>query len=354
MNVTYRSGTLKSSRTEALVLFVPEGAAALNAALAPLRKVLGARLNRVLALENFTGKASTVCAFLTDGKLPSARVILAGLGKPERISAETFRRAASLSASSAQAKKIKLLTFVLPVGDAGGGLSPAAAAKALAEGALLGTYRYDKYLTGDAKKKRTLARVELLGADDREAGAVRKAIREAAIVCEAVRLARDLENAPPNELYPETLALAARESGAKHGFRVTVWDEKKIRQAAFGGLLAVSAGSDRPPRFIVMEHNAGSKELETIVLVGKGVTFDAGGISIKPSSGMAEMKMDMSGAAAVIGAMEAATRLNLPVRLVGLVPATENLLGGSAMRPGDIITHYGGTTSEVEIGRAHV
>jgi leucyl aminopeptidase len=355
MNVTYRTGTLKSSRTGGLVVFVPEGSPAFATALAPLRKILGARLNRVLGLENFTGKAGTVCSLLTEGKLPAPRVLLAGLGAPGRITLETYRRAASAAATAGQAKKTSDLTFVLPLSGMGAVAappSPAAVAGALAEGALLGTYRYDKYLTGDAGKKRTLVRIEVLGGtDDRDATAIRKALRAAAIVCDAVRLARDLENAPPNELYPETLAAAARESGAKHGFRVTVWDEKRIRQAGFGGLAAVSAGSERPPRFIVMEHNAGQdkiKGLETIVLVGKGVTFDAGGISIKPASGMAEMKMDMSGAAAVIGVMEAASRLDLPVRLVGLVPSTENLLGGAAMRPGDIITHYGGTTSEVD------
>jgi len=133
-----------------------------------------------------------------------------------------------------------------------------------------------------------------------------------------------------------------------HGYRVTVWDKQRIEQAKFGGLLGVSAGSTRPPRFIILEHSGGQKNLNTIVLVGKGVTFDAGGISIKPASGMAEMKMDMSGAAAVIGTLEVASRLKLPIHLVGLIPATENLLGGSAMKPGDIITHYGGKTSEVD------
>jgi leucyl aminopeptidase len=127
-----------------------------------------------------------------------------------------------------------------------------------------------------------------------------------------------------------------------------VWDKKKIEQMKFGGLLAVNSGSDRPPRFLILEHNAGNKNLPTVVLVGKGITFDAGGISIKPASGMAEMKMDMSGAAAVIGTVEAATRLGLPLHIVGLIPSTENLLGGSAMRPGDVVTHYGGKTSEVD------
>jgi len=182
----------------------------------------------------------------------------------------------------------------------------------------------------------------------REQAAIRRSISRASTVCASVILARDLENAPGNEIYPETLAAAARTAGARSGFRVTVWDEKRLRSTGFGGLLAVNSGSDRPARFIIMERNGGVKGLETIVLVGKGVTFDSGGISIKPAGGMGEMKMDMSGAAAVIGTMEAASRLKLPVHLVGLVPTTENLLGGSAMRPGDIITHYGGTTSEVD------
>jgi leucyl aminopeptidase len=163
-----------------------------------------------------------------------------------------------------------------------------------------------------------------------------------------VYLARDLENAPGNEIYPETLAATAQQSVKKYGYRCEVWDKKKIETMGFGGLLAVNSGSTRPPRFIILEYNAGRKDLETVVLVGKGITFDSGGISIKPASGMAEMKMDMSGAAAVIGTLEASARLKLPVHLVGLIPTTENMPSGSSMRPGDIITHYGGKTSEVD------
>ncbi len=350
MNISYQKGTLKSSRTEALVVFAAEGTAALNASLAPLRKAFGNRLARILALEDFSGKTGTICTFLSEGKLPAARIYLAGVGSPDQLTAERFRRAASLAASGAQAKKLGSVTFLLP-GEFHGRsdpMTPAQVAKALAEGAILGTYRYDRYITENSKKKRSLARVRIIGDSDRDMPAIRKALRETVMICEAVKLARDLENAPPNEIYPETLADAARRSGAKYGYRVNVWDEKRIRQAGFGGLLAVSAGSARPPRFVIMEMNAGVTGLETIVLVGKGVTFDAGGISIKPAAGMAEMKMDMSGAAAVIGTMEAACRLGMPVHLVGLVPTTENLLGGASMRPGDIITHYGGKTSEVD------
>ncbi|HLF14259.1 MAG TPA: leucyl aminopeptidase [Bacteroidota bacterium] len=350
MNIVYQKGTLKSSRTDALVLFAAEGPAALNASLAPLRKVFGNRLARILGLEDFTGKTGTSCSFLSEGKFPAARIFLAGVGKPDQLTAEKIRRAASLAATGAQAKKVGSVTFLLP-GELPGRtdrLTPAQVAKAIAEGVTLGTYRYDKYITEHPENKRSLTSVRIIGETDREMSATRKAIRETGMICDAVKLARDLGNAPPNEIYPETLADAARRSGAKYGYRVIVWDEKRIRQTGFGGLLAVSAGSARPPRFVIMEMNGGVTGLETIVLVGKGVTFDAGGISIKPASGMAEMKMDMSGAAAVIGTMEAACRLKIPVHLVGLVPATENLLGGAAMRPGDIITHYGGKTSEVD------
>ena len=142
----------------------------------------------------------------------------------------------------------------------------------------------------------------------------------------------------------------ARAAGRTSGFSVTVFDEKKIASLNMGGLLGVASGSVKPPRFIVMEYSPRKKRatLPTIVLVGKGVTFDSGGISIKPSANMAEMKMDMSGAAAVIGAMQAASTLRLPVRLVGLVPATENLPGGNALKPGDILRHLNGKTSEID------
>jgi leucyl aminopeptidase len=352
MTVSYRKATLKSARADALVVFVPEGAAAFNVSISPLRKIFGKRLSAVLAMEDFRGKGGTLCPLHSEGRLKARLVLLAGVGTPDRLGVERYRRAASLAAVTARGKRLKTLAFILPEPSApagrsrDGGETAPAVAKALAEGALLGTYRYDRYLTGERKKKQTLTGVTIAGGS--ESPAARKAVREASVVCEAVKLARDLENAPGNELYPETLAAAARASGARHGFRVTVWDEKRIAREGFGGLSAVSAGSARPPRFIVMELNSGAKDLETIVLVGKGVTFDAGGISIKPAGGMSEMKMDMSGAAAVIGAMEAAARLGIRAHLVGLVPATENLLGGSAMRPGDIITHYGGMTSEVD------
>jgi leucyl aminopeptidase len=147
---------------------------------------------------------------------------------------------------------------------------------------------------------------------------------------------------------PETLAASARKSGRRSGFGVRILNEKRIRALHMGGLAGVAAGSHRPPRFIIMEYRGRGARGKPVVLVGKGVTFDSGGISIKPSAGMAEMKMDMSGAAAVIGTMQAAAQLKLPRHLIGLVPATENLPGGSALKPGDILRHLNGMTSEID------
>ena len=221
-------------------------------------------------------------------------------------------------------------------------------AQALIEGAVLSLYKFDRYMTEKENRDVRLRELILFSPDRASLDPARSGIREAGILCEAVTLARNLENAPANEIYPETLAEAARRSARCHGYRAEIWDKKKIERAGFGGLLAVNSGSDKPPRFIILEYNASRRNLDTVVLIGKGITFDSGGISIKPAGGMSEMKMDMSGAAAVIGAIEAAARLNLPVHVVGLISSTENLLGGSAMKPGDIVTHYGGKTSEVD------
>ena len=227
--------------------------------------------------------------------------------------------------------------------------------EALSEGILLGLYRYDKYKTRSDSAPEHLSRISLItDSSSREKGIARGAAR-AAVVCEATCFARDLENAPGNEIYPESLAAAARAAGRRSGFGVKVLDERKIRSLGMGGLLGVARGSRRPPRLLVMEYRgrkngrprAGTGK-SSVVLVGKGVTFDSGGISIKPSAGMAEMKMDMSGGAVVIATMQAAARLKLPVNLIGIVPAAENLPGGAALRPGDILRHHNGMTSEVD------
>lgn len=351
MKLTASQSTPRHVKADAVALFIQQDKDLFQREINQLRKHFGKHIDQVLSLENFKGKESEILSFFTERKFAAPRLYLVGLGDRKSLSIEQFRRSASAVAKRAAAVGVKHLAFSLPGSMESKNTFSASSgeiARALAEGSYLGSYKYDKYFTEKKDKQESVNELIIFAPTESEAKLIKKELSEVRIICEATCFARDLENAPANEIYPETLAEAARASATKHGFRAVIWDKKRIEQTGFGGLLAVNSGSARPPRFIILEHNAGRKDLDTIVLVGKGITFDSGGISIKPANGMSEMKMDMSGAAAVIGAIEAATRLNLAVHLVGLIPSTENLLGSAAMKPGDIITHYGGKTSEVD------
>ncbi|HYQ86805.1 MAG TPA: leucyl aminopeptidase [Bacteroidota bacterium] len=349
IKLTAKLSILRQVQADAVAIVLPEEKQVLRRELQNLRKPFGAKIERALELEKFEGKEGEVVSLLTERTIRAPRLLLAGLGKngyPGIL--ERYRRAAAAAAKRAQASKVRRLAILLPAAIESSEYGAQEIAQALIEGAVLALYKFDRYLTEKENRDVKLQELIVFSPDRGSLDAMKKAVREAGILCEAVTLARDLENAPANEIYPETLAEAARRSARTHGFRAEVWDKRKIERAGFGGLLAVNSGSDKPPRFIILEYNAARRNLETVVLIGKGITFDSGGISIKPASGMSEMKMDMSGAAAVIGTLEAAARLGLPVHIVGLISSTENLLGGSAMKPGDIITHYGGKTSEVD------
>ncbi len=301
----------------------------------------------------FSGKplqALTLCP--AAGKTQA--LVLIGLGKSKELSFERLRRAAATAAKKARETGARTLVLLEPDPDvvltSGIGTEDTLwekAGMALGEGAALGLYRYERYLSREQKKDRPIRAIAVASASVSRRKAIDKGLRLAAVICEGTSFARDLENAPGNEIYPETLARHAA-SGKKLGLRVRVFDEKKIRALKMGGLLGVGRGSAHSPRFIIMEYNSAAIRRGTIVLVGKGVTFDSGGISIKPSAGMGEMKMDMSGAAAVIATLQTAARLRLPIHLVGLVPATENMPGGRALKPGDILRHLNGKTSEID------
>jgi leucyl aminopeptidase len=214
---------------------------------------------------------------------------------------------------------------------------------------VLALYKYDKYITvKKAEAEITLKEISFFRAAAADEKNIKKAVKAAEAIYRAVTFARDLANAPGNEVFPEVLAERAEKMAKEHKLGITVLGRKEIKELGMGGILGVSAGSEKPPRFLIVEHNKGKENLDTIVLVGKGVTFDSGGISIKPSSGMDEMKLDMSGAAAVLGAMQAIADLDLPLHVVGLTPLVENMPSGSAMRPGDILTAMNGKTIEVD------
>ncbi len=292
---------------------------------------------------DFSGKKSTTCSWYpTDAAVTKA--VVAGLGEADAVTAETVRRAAGTATKEAVSKDNAKIVVVMPEGLS---LDAETVAQAITEAVGLATYKYDKYLPKDAAGKH-VGSLTIFVQDKADTKAVKSGSSLALAMISGVNAARDLANAPGNDIYAETLAKTAQKLGKEHGFKTTVFNKKKIESMGMNGLLAVNAGSHRPPTFIVMEYMNGPKDEKPVVLVGKGVTFDSGGISIKPSAGMADMKMDMHGSASVVGAMTSIAAAGLKKNVVGLVPSTDNMPGGGATTPGDVITYSNGVTVEVD------
>lgn len=276
------------------------------------------------------------------GSKKSPRLILVGVGDTELLTLERFRRAAAIAVQRAIGLKAESIAVILPTND----LPMTDLTQAIVEGLKLGSYSFDKYFTEKKKEHKPLSKILLLSDID-DLRPARSGMAAGEAIANGVNFARDLANAPSNEIYPESLAKEAQTLG-RLGTKVTILKKPQIARLGMGGLLAVNQGSLLPPFFIIMEWNGGKKGTPPVVLVGKGITFDSGGISIKPSAGMADMKMDMGGSAAVLGAMRAIAELKLPMNVVGLVPTTENMPSGSAYKPGDVVTFMNGKTAEID------
>ncbi len=277
-----------------------------------------------------------------DGK---GRLILVGLGPRAKYSADTARRAAAVAVRNVRGKGVRTLGFRLSSFVYESTTSDAAA-RALTDGAVLGAYQFVRYKSkseGTAEEV-TVHLGEELGRDE---AVLKKAVAEELTITDIVIWTREIANLPADTATPERLAEEARSLGKEAGLKVTVFDEKKLAEMHCGGLLAVGGGSSHPPRMIVLEYPGGSKRGRTVAVVGKGITFDSGGISIKPSASMSHMKFDKSGAVAVLGILRAAAALKVAPRVVGVLCAAENLPGGSAYRPGDVVRTYSGKTIEV-------
>jgi leucyl aminopeptidase len=276
------------------------------------------------------------------GALPAKRVILVGLGKKDSFTADTLRRAAASAAQKARDVKAKTAA-VESFGAAELGAGVAAAS--LAEGAVLGLYSYH----GQKSSEPPSALPETLDVapGDADRQSVQAALAVGQVLADATRLTRDLSNLPPNICTPEYLAETAQKLAGENGLRVEILHQTQMEALKMGALLSVARGSMTQPKFIVLEHNADRSDLDTVVLVGKGITFDTGGYSIKTADGMVGMKGDMSGAAAVLGAMQAIGALGMPLHVVGLVPTCDNMISGNAYVPQEVITAGNGVTIEV-------
>ncbi len=294
----------------------------------------GAELDeRFLAGRGFTGKPDEVLAMPADD---GGVVLAVGMGPAADVDAAVLRRAAAVAVRNAGPAGSIDLTLLAASPD---GLDRAVAAQAVAEGAALATYSFSAHTSAPAPPTR---RVHVVGGEG-------QAVGRGLAVATATALARDLANEPAATMAPVDLAAAAEALAADAGVVVEVWDEERLVAEGCGGLVGVSAGSDQPPRLVRLtyEPDGAGSAAPTVVLVGKGITFDSGGLSIKSAEGMSTMKLDMSGAAAVIGTLSACRALGVGVRVVGLVCAAENMPGPAATRPGDVLALRDGSTVEV-------
>jgi leucyl aminopeptidase len=278
-----------------------------------------------------------------DGK---GRVLLVGLGPRAKFGAEAVRRASAEAIRAVKGKGARTATFRL----SSFALEPVtsdAAARAIVDGVYLGGYEFLKYkaTTEGAVEEVTVALGEELARDETE---VRRAMDEQITLAETVRWTRDIANLPADTASPERLAEEARALGKEVGLKVTVFDEAKLAEMGCGGILAVGSGSNgHPPRMIVLEYGGGARRGKTVAVVGKGITFDSGGISIKPALHMGDMKFDKSGAVAVLGILRAAAQLKVPPRVIGVMACAENVPSGTSYRPGDVVRTFNGKTIEV-------
>ena len=306
-------------------------------------KAGGKQLSELLSQGDIKGANGATLMIYNPRNIKARRVLLLGLGKKRDISSQSLRAAAQSAAKLLNGRGIRASDFTIL--DCVDKNKLARHARDIVEAISETVYRYDQTKSG-RKKPVALKRASLVveRADLRSA---KKGVTEGKAIANGVSYTKTISNLPGNICTPSYLARQAKALEKSHGIKTKILNEAEMKKLKMGSLLSVSKGSREPAKMIIMEHKGGSKNDQPVVLVGKGLTFDAGGISIKPSAAMDEMKYDMCGGASVFGAMIAASELNLPINLVGIVPSSENLPDGAANKPGDIVTSMAGITIEI-------
>jgi leucyl aminopeptidase len=334
-------GPLAAVQTPALVIGLFEGAGELPPEAAALDEAVGRRITAVIGSGDFSGTAGRISLLYTDVAGGPERICLVGLGKPGRFSPDRLKAAAA--AAARYLTKLGVGAVALPSDLAADTAIPAAvAARETFVGAALGAYCFSSLQKPD-KNTKAIETIVICG----DPAVVGDGARRGRIIADSVYLARDLANTPANLMTPTILAGRAADVAKKSGLAVEVLDRRKIERLAMGAFLGVARGSSQPPVLIVAAYLPPGAKKSPIVLVGKGITFDSGGISLKPVENMGAMKTDMSGAATVLAAAAAAARMKLPIGIVAVMPATENMPGPDATKPGDVLVAMDKTTVEV-------
>ncbi len=352
MKISVVQKQIQALPADALIVNLFEGATMPAGTTGAVDSALGATdgipgdgmVSRLIKLGDFKGKLNEVAVLYTNGMIPAPRVILVGLGNKDQLTADRVRQVSGASMRKARDLGCKRVASVVH-GSGLGGLDVRIAAQATVEGALLGAYQFREYKTSPGNGKH-IDEFTLVEFNPARMQAVRNGAHDGEIIANSTNSARTLINRAPNHLTPAAFADVAREMSIASGLTVAILEEDGIAQFKMGGLLAVSQGSANRPRFVILD-SAPESKTAPLVFIGKGVTFDTGGISLKDPSGMESMKADMGGAAAVFGALQAIGQLRLPQRVIGLLPLVENMPSDLAFRPGDVITMMSGMTVEI-------
>lgn len=341
--------TISSSLTDvicdALVVNLFEGVTLPTGATGTIDAATGGQLSSLIRARRDAGKFGTTTVLPICTGVGARQIILLGLGKKESFTLDRLRQVAGIAVRAAQKLDARVVAMVVH-GAGQGGLDPQAASQALVEGALLGNYRFRYYKT-DRDEDVLLEKLYIVENDANKVSALAAGAAKAQVIAAAVNLTRDMVNHPANRMTPTKMAEHAEEIASRGGLELTVLDKDAIAELKMEAFLAVAQGSHEPPKLIVLKYTGNPGGQNLLAFIGKGVTFDSGGISLKPSEGMQEMKDDMAGAAAVLGAMRAIAELKPAVNILAVMPCTENLPSGYAFRPGDVINSLGGKTIEI-------
>ncbi len=348
MRISVETADITAVTTPALVVNLFSGVTAPGGATGAVDAALGGAISQLIEEGEIKGKQGELTMLHTMGKIGPARVLVAGLGKQDDFDADAARRVSAESLRYLRRRGVRRAVTVAH-GAGAGGLSPEEAGCAIAEGALLGLYRFDRYHSnGNGDESRELEELTIAERDGGRAQAIRDGVAQGRAMAEAALIARNMVNEPANVMNPTAMAETARRVAEEHGLGFEAMDNAQMKEMGMGAFIGVAQGSDEPAKLIILTY-AGDPDNpgNNLGLIGKGITFDTGGISLKPAANMEAMKGDMAGGASVIAAMQIIAQLKPRINVTGMVAATENMPGGSAQRPGDVVRAMNGKTIEV-------
>jgi leucyl aminopeptidase len=345
MEIKVAAGDISHTRSDVIILNYFEDSEKLDGDIEIADKALGGVISQLVKKGEIKGKFKEITIVYTLGKLSSPKLAIVGMGKKSELSLDKIRVAVAEICKTLRQKSPEKIDS-LAQGAGMPGINLEDVGQAICEGALLGTYTFRRHIT-KAPDYKDIQQLNILVTGNKDIADIERGCQRGKIISEAVALARDMVNEPANVITPTSLAEIARQQAQKYNLNIKVIDQEEMRELGMGGLLGVSQGSQQPPKFIVLKYKGREADELDIALIGKGITFDSGGISIKPSENMGDMKGDMAGGAAVIGAIAAIAQLKPKINVAAIIPATENMPSGAAMRPGDIISIMNGKTVEI-------